>query len=392
MRAESAQKLVEIGFDGYAVGGLAVGEGQARMLAVLDGLKGALPAARPRYLMGVGTPDDIVEGVRRGIDLFDCVLPTRSGRTARAYTSAGTLNMRNARHAEDPSPVDPVCACPTCAGYGRAYLHHLFRAGEMLGPILLSQHNLFFYQRLMAGLRAAIAAGRLDAFAVVRGADRAEPRVVTRNHRARLARISHRTMVRCRAPAARARIAPLQREIKRASAGWMSGRLPCGRLPFRSPNAAISHYIPLYPAISRHIPHEINFERRASRTTQTTTVVRNAGQGSGHGDGVDLDLPLGPHQARHDDGRRCGLVVGTQVLSARGAEQGHIGGVEHVGDGPHEPLAALISASASTASMLSQTRSICASTSSGTLPSGSTPICPDMCSRRDTFTASTPWS
>ena len=175
LRAESARKLVEIGFDGYAVGGLAVGEGQARMLAVLDGLRGALPAARPRYLMGVGTPDDIVEGVRRGIDLFDCVLPTRSGRTARAYTSAGTLNMRNARHAEDPSPVDPVCACPTCAGYGRAYLHHLFRAGEMLGPILLSQHNLFFYQRLMAGLRAAIAAGRLDAFAVARGADRAEP-------------------------------------------------------------------------------------------------------------------------------------------------------------------------------------------------------------------------
>ena len=175
LRAESARKLVEIGFDGYAVGGLAVGEGQERMLAVLDGLKGALPPERPRYLMGVGTPDDIVEAVRRGIDLFDCVLPTRSGRTARAYTGAGTLNMRNARHAEDPSPVDPVCACPTCADYSRAYLHHLFRTGEMLGPILLSQHNLFFYQRLMADLRAAIAAGRLDAFAAAAGADRAQP-------------------------------------------------------------------------------------------------------------------------------------------------------------------------------------------------------------------------
>ena len=164
LRAESAAALVEIGFDGYAVGGLAVGEGQARMLAVLDGLAGALPAERPRYLMGVGTPDDIVEAVRRGIDMFDCVLPTRSGRTARAYTSAGTLNMRNARHAEDPAPLDAACACPTCAGYSRAYLHHLFRTGEMLGPILLSQHNLFFYQRLMADLRAAIAAGRLADF------------------------------------------------------------------------------------------------------------------------------------------------------------------------------------------------------------------------------------
>jgi len=162
LRAESAGALVETGFDGYAVGGLAVGEGQARMLAVLDGLAGALPAARPRYLMGVGTPGDIVEAVRRGIDLFDCVLPTRSGRTARAYTSGGTLNMRNARHAGDPAPLDAACACPTCADYSRAYLHHLFRCGEMLGPILLSQHNLYFYQRLMADLRAAIAAGRLD--------------------------------------------------------------------------------------------------------------------------------------------------------------------------------------------------------------------------------------
>ena len=170
LRAESAAKLTEIGFDGYAVGGLAVGEGQARMLAVLDGLKGALPAARPRYLMGVGTPDDIAQAVRRGIDMFDCVLPTRSGRTARAYTASGTLNMRNARHAEDPSPVDAACDCPTCADYSRAYLHHLFRTGEMLGPILLSQHNLYFYQRLMADLRAAIAGGRLAAFATEREA------------------------------------------------------------------------------------------------------------------------------------------------------------------------------------------------------------------------------
>ena len=169
LRAESAAALTEIGFDGYAVGGLAVGEGQAQMLAVLDGLKGALPAERPRYLMGVGTPDDIVQAVLRGIDMFDCVLPTRSGRTARAYTASGTLNMRNARHAEDPSPVDAACACPTCANYSRAYVHHLFRTGEMLGPILLSQHNLYVYQRLMADLRAAIADGRLDAFAAAQG-------------------------------------------------------------------------------------------------------------------------------------------------------------------------------------------------------------------------------
>ena len=164
LRAESAAALVAIGFDGYAVGGLAVGEGQERMLAVLDDLQGALPARRPRYLMGVGTPEDIVQAVCRGIDLFDCVLPTRSGRTGRAYIAGGTLNLRNARHADDPTPVDPDCGCPTCADYARAYLHHLFRAGEMLGPILLSRHNLFFYQRLMAELRAAIAAGRLATF------------------------------------------------------------------------------------------------------------------------------------------------------------------------------------------------------------------------------------
>ncbi len=165
LRAESAAALVEIGFDGYAVGGLAVGEGQALMLAVLDGLRGALPAEKPRYLMGVGTPADMVAAVQRGVDMFDCVLPTRSGRTGRAYVSGGTLNLRNARHAEDPAPLDPDCSCPTCAGYSRAYLHHLFRTGEMLGPILLSRHNLHVYQRLMAGLRGAIAEGRLAAFA-----------------------------------------------------------------------------------------------------------------------------------------------------------------------------------------------------------------------------------
>jgi queuine tRNA-ribosyltransferase len=165
LRTESAAALVDIGFDGYAVGGLAVGEGQPQMLAVLDGLEGALPADRPRYLMGVGTPGDIVQAVCRGIDMFDCVLPTRSGRTARAYVAGGTLNLRNARHAEDPSPLDEACACPTCTGYGRAYLHHLFRCEEMLGPILVSQHNLYFYEQLMADLRRAIADGSLATFA-----------------------------------------------------------------------------------------------------------------------------------------------------------------------------------------------------------------------------------
>ncbi len=165
LRAESASSLRAIGFDGYAIGGLAVGEGQAQMLAVLDGLAGALPAERPRYLMGVGTPDDLIQAVRRGIDMFDCVLPTRSGRTGRAYTARGVLNLRNARHAADPRPLDAACACPTCTGFARAYLHHLFRCDEMLGPILLSQHNLHFYQSLMAQLRRAIAAGSLARFA-----------------------------------------------------------------------------------------------------------------------------------------------------------------------------------------------------------------------------------
>ncbi|MGD9536092.1 MAG: tRNA guanosine(34) transglycosylase Tgt [Alphaproteobacteria bacterium] len=161
LRHESAAALAAIGFDGYAIGGLAVGEGQARMLDVLDALDGHLPADKPRYLMGVGTPGDLVEAVGRGIDMFDCVLPTRSGRTGRAYTHDGTLNMRNARHQDDAGPLDPDCGCPVCGAYARAYIHHLFRCEEMLGPILLTLHNLHFYQGLMARLRQAIGEGRL---------------------------------------------------------------------------------------------------------------------------------------------------------------------------------------------------------------------------------------
>ena len=169
LRRESAAALVDIGFDGYAVGGLAIGEGQETTFGVLDETLPGLPAGAPRYLMGAGTPSDIVGAVRRGIDMFDCVIPTRSGRTGRGYTSAGTINIRNACHAEDPSPIDPDCPCPACAGYSRAYLHHLFRAKEMLGPILLTVHNIHHYQRLMAALREAIAGGRLAAFPAGRG-------------------------------------------------------------------------------------------------------------------------------------------------------------------------------------------------------------------------------
>jgi queuine tRNA-ribosyltransferase len=165
LRRESAAALTAIGFDGYAVGGLAVGEGQATMLDMLDVTVPVLPDTQPRYLMGVGTPDDMIQAVRRGIDLFDCVLPTRSGRTGQAFTARGKLNLRNARHRDDPRPVDPDCSCPTCTSYSRAYLRHLFLAGEMLGPILLSLHNLHHYQRLMSSLRAAIEAGGLADFA-----------------------------------------------------------------------------------------------------------------------------------------------------------------------------------------------------------------------------------
>ena len=163
LRAASATGLQAIGCDGYAIGGLAVGEGQAAMFDVLDVTVPLLPADRPRYLMGVGTPDDIVGAVARGIDMFDCVIPTRAGRTARAYTSRGVFNLRNARFADDAGPLDPACACPACARHARGYLHHLFHAGEMLGPMLLTWHNLAYYQDLMQGLRGAIAAGRLDA-------------------------------------------------------------------------------------------------------------------------------------------------------------------------------------------------------------------------------------
>ncbi|HEY9536929.1 MAG TPA: tRNA guanosine(34) transglycosylase Tgt [Kiloniellaceae bacterium] len=164
LRRRSAKALTDIGFDGYAVGGLAVGEGQQAMFEMLDVTVPALPGERPRYLMGVGKPADIVGAVRRGVDMFDCVLPTRSGRTGQAFTRRAVLNLLNARHRDDPRPLDPDCPCPTCADYSRAYLHHLFKAKEMLGPILLSRHNLHHYQQLMAGLRDAIAAGRLEDF------------------------------------------------------------------------------------------------------------------------------------------------------------------------------------------------------------------------------------
>lgn len=165
LRAASANALIDIGFDGYAVGGLAVGEGQAAMFGVLDYAPGQLPAEKPRYLMGVGKPDDLVGAVERGIDMFDCVLPTRSGRNGQAFTWAGPVNIRNAKHAEDESPLDPACDCPVCTGWSRAYIHHLVRSGEMLGAMLMTQHNLHFYQALMAGMRGAIGEGRFAAFA-----------------------------------------------------------------------------------------------------------------------------------------------------------------------------------------------------------------------------------
>ncbi|MFZ5793330.1 MAG: tRNA guanosine(34) transglycosylase Tgt [Sphingomonas sp.] len=165
LRGDSAAALIDIGFDGYAVGGLAVGEGQEAMFGCLDFAPGQLPADKPRYLMGVGKPTDIVGAVERGIDMFDCVLPTRSGRTGQAFTRSGPLNIRNAKFAEDTGPLDPTCACPVCATWSRAYLHHLVRSGEMLGAMLMTEHNLWFYQSLMADLRRAIAEGRLKSFA-----------------------------------------------------------------------------------------------------------------------------------------------------------------------------------------------------------------------------------
>lgn len=164
LRKASADALIDIGFDGYAIGGLAVGEGQEAMFATLDFAPGQLPQDRPRYLMGVGKPDDLVGAVARGVDMFDCVLPTRSGRNGQAFTWAGPLNLRNARHAEDTGPLDERCACPTCGTYSRAYLHHLIRSGEILGAMLLTEHNVWFYQQLMAAMRAAIAEKRLSVF------------------------------------------------------------------------------------------------------------------------------------------------------------------------------------------------------------------------------------
>ena len=164
LRGESAEALRAIGFDGYAVGGLAVGEGQEAMFGVLDYAPDMLPQDKPRYLMGVGKPDDIVGAVKRGIDMMDCVLPSRSGRTGQAFTRHGVVNIKNARHQDDPRPLDETCTCPACRGYSRAYLHHVFRAGEMISGMLLTWHNLHYYQDLMQGMREAIAAGTFAAF------------------------------------------------------------------------------------------------------------------------------------------------------------------------------------------------------------------------------------
>jgi queuine tRNA-ribosyltransferase len=162
LRAESVRALTDIGFDGYAVGGLAVGEGQETMFSVLDTTVPQLPTDRSRYLMGVGRPADIVGAVRRGIDMFDCVMPTRSGRTAQAFTRRGEVNLRNARHRDDPRPIDEHCACPACRHHSRAYLHHLIRSEEILGAMLLTWHNLQYYQDIMRGLRGSIEAGSLE--------------------------------------------------------------------------------------------------------------------------------------------------------------------------------------------------------------------------------------
>ena len=165
MRAESAEKLTKIGFDGYAVGGLAVGEGQDLMFEVLEYAPNQLPQDKPRYLMGVGKPDDIVGAVQRGIDMFDCVLPSRSGRTGQALTRRGAINMRNSRHRDDQRPLDETCECPCCKNYSRAYIHHVHKAGEIISSMLLTWHNLHYYQLLMSELRDAIATNSLDAYA-----------------------------------------------------------------------------------------------------------------------------------------------------------------------------------------------------------------------------------
>ncbi|WP_417742359.1 tRNA guanosine(34) transglycosylase Tgt [Salipiger sp.] len=174
LREESAKALTQIGFDGYAVGGLAVGEGQEAMFGCLDHAPDTLPVDKPRYLMGVGKPDDIVGAVKRGIDMMDCVLPTRSGRTGQAFTRRGVVNIKNARHSDDPRPLDEHCSCPACTGYSRAYLHHVFRAHEMISGMLLTWHNLQYFQDLMDGMRTAIAEGRFEAWEAAFHAGRAE--------------------------------------------------------------------------------------------------------------------------------------------------------------------------------------------------------------------------
>ena len=163
-REESAKALRDIEFDGYAVGGLAVGEGQEAMFSVLDFAPDQLPVNKPRYLMGVGKPDDIVGAVKRGIDMMDCVLPSRSGRTGQVFTRKGVVNIKNARHADDPRPLDENCSCPACQNYSRAYLHHVFRSNEMISGMLLTWHNLQYFQDIMQGMRDAIAAGTFEAW------------------------------------------------------------------------------------------------------------------------------------------------------------------------------------------------------------------------------------
>tara|TARA_Y100000813_G_C24135900_1_gene339913 strand:- start:439 stop:1377 length:939 start_codon:yes stop_codon:yes gene_type:complete len=164
LRVQSAKKLKRIGFDGYAVGGLAVGEGHETMINVLKMTVPCLPEDKPRYLMGVGKPRDLLAAVQNGVDMFDCVLPTRSGRTGQAFTRRGEVNLRNARHASDPRPLDAECNCPACQQFSRAYLHHLVKSGEILGAMLLTWHNLRYYQDLMRGLREAIKNGLLAEF------------------------------------------------------------------------------------------------------------------------------------------------------------------------------------------------------------------------------------
>ncbi|MDG1939799.1 MAG: tRNA guanosine(34) transglycosylase Tgt [Paracoccaceae bacterium] len=164
LREKSAEKLSEIGFDGYAIGGLAVGEGQEQMFKVLDYAPNQLPQDKPRYLMGVGKPDDIIGAVQRGVYMFDCVLPSRSGRTGQGLTRFGAINLRNSRHKDDERPLDPFCKCPTCQNYSRAYLHHTIKIGEIIGSMLLTWHNLHYYQELMADIRKAIRENELSKF------------------------------------------------------------------------------------------------------------------------------------------------------------------------------------------------------------------------------------